>query len=99
MSATCKSCSARVIWAMTGTGSRMPLDAEPLGPGAPEAGSFILIRDEDEAVRHDLFGGREPQLWAMRYIAVRDGVRTRYRSHFATCPQADEHRRKKAGAA
>lgn len=33
MSARCKSCGAQVVWAVTSTGKRMPVDVEPAAMG------------------------------------------------------------------
>lgn len=69
---TCRSCGAEIIWAVMGSGKRMPFDAEPVIPSP--TGLFVVITD-DEGV-HGL-SQNNPL----------------YRSHFATCPNAAEHRR------
>jgi len=70
--AVCKSCKASIVWAMTTSGSRMPLDAKPV-----KQGTFTLLED-----------GR----YLLAEIATGDDV-DRYQSHFATCPNADRHRK------
>lgn len=67
MSATCRSCGAAIVWAVTAAGKRMPLDAKP---------ERRLVRE----------GRQEPPL-----VVVTDT----YTSHFATCPNADQHRKPK----
>lgn len=78
----CRSCGAAVVWAVTGTGKRLPLDAEPvdggnvlLAPAAP--GQTPLATVVGKRGQPSIFGDDGP----------------RYTSHFATCPQADAHRR------
>lgn len=58
----CKSCGAPIVWAVTLTGKRMPLDEKP-------EKRFVLDRD-----------GKCSLLYT-------------YTSHFASCPQAAQHRR------
>lgn len=77
MSATCRSCGAPVIWAVTAaTGSRMPVDAEP-----DEDGNLLLSLDNPPVA----------QVVDPAQLVMDDGKR--FTSHFATCPHADQHRR------
>ena len=71
MTATCKSCGARIIWAITGNGKKMPVDAKPT-----DKGNIVLEGEEPVAV----------------YVDPGTGTHT---SHFATCPNAAEHRKSK----
>lgn len=70
--ATCKSCGAEIIWAVTANGKRMPLDAK-------HSSGFTIegIADAREGT---------PLIASSRV----------YISHFATCPNAAEHRRNAA---
>jgi hypothetical protein len=74
---TCSSCSARIVWADTASGARMPVDAEPVPDGNlvltyPTPGrALALIVDPAQTTIDDP---------------------PRYVSHFATCPNADQHR-------
>ena len=79
MSATCRSCSAPIVWAITQEGRRMPLDAEPA-----REGNVLLYPDGTcRALRADeVIGG-----------AIGEHL---HRSHFATCPEAAEHRRRRS---
>jgi hypothetical protein len=70
MTAKCSSCEAPIIWTVTESGKRMPVDATPAGKVT------VLVRDPA--------GGDTP-------ISKQ---RDHYVSHFATCPQADRHRKK-----
>lgn len=40
----CRSCGAQIIWAVTASGSKMPVDAEPV-----ENGNLILRKTESES--------------------------------------------------
>jgi len=76
--ATCTSCQAEIRWAVTAAGKLMPIDPEPV-----EGGNLELIgeRNGRPLVRY-----RQPSL-----LEPPDGPR--YRSHFASCPHAGQHRR------
>ena len=63
----CRSCGAEIVWAVTATGKRMPLDAKPE--------KRVVLEPRD------VFGE----------IAE---VKDTFVSHFATCPDADQHRRR-----
>lgn len=74
----CKSCGARVRWAVSPAGKWMPVDAEP--DMRPTGGNLVLTIRQQQLVF-------EP--WAKEHGFTRN----RYVSHFATCPAADKHRR------
>jgi hypothetical protein len=80
----CRSCGAPVFMAVTTNGKRMPVDTLP----KPE-GRFTIRRDEmgnfvaTYIDRHTL-GMLEQHP---------DGKPDAYVSHFATCPNADQHRK------
>jgi hypothetical protein len=84
----CNSCGARIIWARTVTGKKMPIDADPVG--AEEGGIELEIDPErDEPV--------EPLARVLGYVTrvAREAVGIPiYRSHFASCPNAAAHRKK-----
>lgn len=78
---TCRSCGAPIVWAVTeATGARIPIDAEP----APDGNLRVRPGEPPKAAvvgaTIDLLDPED------------DG--TRYLSHFVTCPNADEHRRR-----
>lgn len=85
MSATCQSCGAPVEWALTHAGQNMPLDATP--------------SDQPTSLRAWRVNGR-------LHVRDIDGVGAtdapsdarHATSHFATCPNADAHRKRKRGA-
>lgn len=79
MSDRCQSCQAEILWARTPSGRRIPLDAEP----NPD-GNVILTGYEDEArtlTKAELpaYRARGWRIWM---------------PHHATCPNADEWRRR-----
>ena len=71
--ANCRSCGAKIVWAITENGKRAPFDAEPIDM----RGTFALVpfADPERLEAQSASGDR------------------RYRSHFATCPNAAEHRK------
>jgi hypothetical protein len=80
----CRSCQALIVWAKSANGKSMPMDVEP-----DAEGQFFLFRKEDciDAVHQTERSTRA------------EGARQRgdkkYTCHFATCPNAAEHRSKK----
>lgn len=86
-SAPCRSCKQPVIWVVTEASEKkaarkMPLDADPENP-------VKALRVDDGNI---IFTGKQNDdgVYIVRYVGK--GV-NRFRSHFATCPQAGEHRR------
>ena len=75
----CKSCGARILWAVTPAGKKIPLDAEPHPDG-------------NIAISH----AREwaPILASVVKPGSQDGLR---KTHFATCPNSVQHRKKQPG--
>jgi hypothetical protein len=87
----CRSCGEPIIWTITTNGKRMPVDAEPW----PAARGFRIdetVLDEAQMGFNDddLRPGKD--ILATFTAEPADGERL-YQSHFATCPQAAEHRR------
>lgn len=75
---TCRSCGASIRWAITErSGKRIPVDAEPVAEG----GNLLLTTDDPPIAR----------VVSVDQLVIDDGVR--FVSHFATCPNADAHRR------
>jgi hypothetical protein len=83
--AECKSCGAPIRWAWTDKDKRMPLDAEPsekgnmeiIGYGTKDGTTEPIVRVLKKG-EGDTLPGLEPP--------------PRYISHFATCPDAAQHR-------
>lgn len=81
-----RSCKAPILWAHTADNKRMTLDPKPTANGN------VLIHISEEP---------EPRLIvAVLTRGQVDGARsdgkTLYRSHFASCPDADGHRRNRS---
>lgn len=73
----CRSCGAEIRWERTAAGKPIPLDPEPVADGN------LAIRDDGRVVAYIDGDGER--------IAL--GRPLRYVTHFATCPNADQHRR------
>ena len=80
---TCRSCSASIRWALTTKGRRIPLDPDPVPDG-----NLVLV----DGVAYSL-----PALATLR--PELEVPAERFVSHFATCPQAGDHRGRKRGDA
>lgn len=74
---TCRSCQAPIRWATTARGKAMPLDPRPTSDGN------VVLDNQGAAV----------VLADEALAAMRDGGVPLFTSHFATCPNANEHRR------
>lgn len=82
----CRTCLRPVEWVVTTAGKRMPLDPE-VWHLAPGNGPAVGVTADGQVLRG---------VTASKYDPDAVEVRT---SHFATCPQADGHRRIRAAAA
>ena len=78
--ARCRTCTREILWALTERGKPIPIDPEPRPDGNIVLGGFGGVEDR---VAHVL--GAEETTSEPRYV-----------SHFATCPQAETHRRRRA---
>jgi hypothetical protein len=76
----CRSCNAEILWARTERGKKMPLDADAYTGLAP--GGLFVLREID-----DWDGPLALAAWGLL------GTEPHYRSHFATCPDAADHRK------
>jgi hypothetical protein len=79
----CRSCGAAVRWAVSVNGKRIPVDDQPVPDGNlvlsdPTPGAYAPVASHYvEPEQAPLFGDEPP----------------RFVSHFATCPNADHHRK------
>lgn len=77
---TCSTCGAPIEWARTiKAGKAIPLDS-----GTYANGNLEVVRRDDDGT---------PCVRVVPIAERRELARQLRRSHFATCPQADEHRR------
>lgn len=79
MTTDCRSCHAPILWAVTGKGSSMPVDPDPV----PDGNLELL----------DTRPGMQPRVVVVDPQQPTLDERPRYVSHFVTCPNADQHRR------
>lgn len=75
----CRSCDAKIEFVKTKKGNWMPVDPEYIEYNEAEEGD-VLITDEGNLYTVDC---------SKDFPSVRGRI-----SHFATCPNADEHRKK-----
>jgi hypothetical protein len=78
----CRSCGAAIIWAET-QDARMPLDVEPVVIPAVGLVAFNPATGRARVLSAESLGKVE---------AWRSGGVTVHRSHWATCPSAEQHR-------
>ena len=74
----CKSCRKPIVWAETEKGRRIPLDPDPVSDGN------IILQQR---------GKFKPPLAIVR-LSIPTDETNRFKSHFATCPQASRWRKK-----
>ena len=80
---TCRSCMAPILWACSVKGFRIPLDPEPVDDGN--------VYIDGTAITNA--GEKLPAAFiATQAHPAPDGAE-RFKSHFATCPDATSHRR------
>lgn len=87
---TCNSCGNPIVWATTLNDKRIPMDARP-----DPKGLFLLRRDPAPPPRSS-FHQNGPAWLAVPASSAEPPPRegeARYTSHFATCPNARQHRR------
>jgi hypothetical protein len=75
----CRSCSAPIRWGTTYEGARIPLDFDAAATGN--------IRWFDDG-RIDVLNAKRARVYRQLGVPL-------YVSHFATCPNAAQHRRRK----
>lgn len=76
----CRTCMRPVQWVLTTAGKRMPLDPE-VWHLVPGAGAAVGVTADGQVLRGFKVSQHDPDATEVRT------------SHFASCPQADGHRR------
>lgn len=82
----CKACGAEIVWVtMQGSGKKMPCDAELIGFLEKNDAQTVFIRPDKGIVMRGVKAPTDMTcFWG-------------YRSHFETCPQADQFRKRGRG--
>lgn len=80
----CRSCRAAIIFVPTKSGKRMPIDPEPYDDGNVVLRVPAGMMGSGEKVAHLLADTEAPLEGELRF-----------RSHFASCPNAKRHRRRR----
>lgn len=104
MATNCRTCGAEIFWAITTEGHRIPLDAAPVPDG-----NIVLDYEPTGAV--EVQPGQAPAVERRLVARVLSGpqlartddalpglARKRYKSHFATCPDAAKYRKPRRSA-
>ncbi|MBZ0118671.1 MAG: hypothetical protein K8H88_16840 [Sandaracinaceae bacterium] len=76
----CRSCKALVLWTVTESGELMPVDF------APSADGTIAIKPGTHAGK---------RVWRSRVVRLDERGVMRRKSHFASCPNAPEWRKRR----
>lgn len=79
----CRSCGARIVWCFTSKGNRMPVDAEKT-----DAGNLQYTGERDKGMAVVRAVGRTTAR------ILRERGEALYVSHFATCRDRDDWRKK-----
>ena len=82
MATKCRSCGEEIIWIKMKSGKAMPCDVKPIPYRETFSGGMKLVTPAGDVISGN-------------YDGTSDNFA--YISHFATCPNADQHRRKKNG--
>ena len=82
MATKCRSCGEEIIWIKMTSGKAMPCDVKPIPYRESFSGGMKLVTPAGDVISGN-------------YDGTSDNFA--YISHFATCPNADQHRRKKNG--
>lgn len=86
---TCNSCGATIVWAIVKeSGERIPLDTPPTDDGTLE---YVGQRDDPTYGSTPLV---RPCPRGSTALPGFEQSMKRYVAHFATCPDADDHRKK-----
>lgn len=90
MTSKCRSCGAEIIWIKTFSGKKMPVDAAIVNFFLDPKGKELFVM-ENGAVVH----GIKALPGEVHYYPGEVHYYPGHISHFATCPNADQHRRRR----
>ena len=82
----CKSCGADIIWLKTKSGKSMPCNTEPVRYWLDIDGPDKIVTQDGKVVT-----------CALNQLSIVPPTGLGYIPHWASCPKADEHRRKLHG--
>ncbi len=78
----CRSCGQMIVWVRTKSGKNMPCDSQLVTFKSETGGKERIVTEQGNIISGKTGVSREEA----------DGIG--YISHFATCPYADEHRKR-----
>ena len=78
----CKGCGAQIVWIKIGSGKSMPCDPELVTYWQKDKAAGKVVTPNGEVLSCEFKGNLE------------DATGIGYRSHFASCPNADAFRKK-----
>jgi len=85
----CRSCGAWITWVVMPSGKAMPVNSEEIPFLIDESSDHLAITPDGEVVRgrtcSESYEPEEGQRWVYARL-----------SHFATCPEADKHRKERS---
>lgn len=87
----CKSCGAEITWIKTRDGKSMPCDSEPVYFIPDPKGKSLIVTDNGQTVKGDIVDKKVALYSQDEKVTVMTG----HISHFATCPNANKHRKGK----
>lgn len=86
----CRACPAQIRWVVMASGKRNPLNVEP----DAERGNVLIIESEVDADLYGVAVGRAVALGPLEASAEREKGSDLFLSHFATCPNRGQFRRR-----
>ena len=90
----CASCGAPIVWVRSTGGKAIPLDPEPAEGGNLVAVDRSGIALDPERARLAVAASKATVTVARRALRSIDPELPHWRTHFATCPNAEQHRAK-----
>lgn len=84
MISVCRGCGKLIDWIRTNGGKKMPVDMDPVPFVADRNGTEFFVRRDGSVTAGRRAEGKDTR------------AETGYTSHFATCPKADDFRKKEA---
>ena len=82
--AFCKSCGKQIVWVKSEAGKAIPCDAEKVMGERTPLGGDLVVTDNGTVVRCKVGSCTDESKLVVGYI-----------SHFATCPHANRHRKRR----